>query len=52
MEEIWKYIELNALIHFKWFVNVNDYLKKYRNEQGILIMGIYDFLLNDDSLDY
>ena len=43
-------------------VNVNDFFKKiiivgkdiprYKNEQGILIMGIYDFLLNDDSLDY
>ena len=51
-----KYQELRPL------VNVNDFFKKiiivgkdiprYKNEKGILIMGIYDFLLNDDSLDY
>ena len=51
-----KYQELRPL------VNVNDFFKKiiivgkdiprYKNEKGILIMGIYDFLLYDDSLDY
>lgn len=43
-------------------VNVNDFFKKivivgsdipkYKTEDGILIMGIYDFLLNENSLDY
>lgn len=46
----------------KSFMNVNDFFKKiiivrnkikrWRDENGIVIMGITDFLLDPDSLDY
>ena len=36
---------------FKKIIVVKDNIKLWRNEQGILIMGIYEFLLNKNSLD-
>lgn len=35
---------------FKKIIIVKDDIVKYQNEQGIVIMGIYDFLLDEDSL--
>ena len=36
---------------FKKIVIVRDDIVKYKNEEGILIMGIYEFLLDADSID-
>lgn len=35
---------------FKKIIIVKDDIVKYTNEKGIVIMGIYDFLLDEDSL--
>ena len=47
--------EQNSLIHiddsFKKIIVVKDRIKLWRNEKGIVIMGIMDFLLNPQSLD-
>jgi len=43
---------LNVNDFFKKIIVVNSDIPKYKNEDGILIIGIYDFLLNIDSLDY
>lgn len=47
--------EQNSLIKiddsFKKIIIVKDDIKAWRNEEGILIMGIQDFLLNENSLD-
>lgn len=43
---------LNVDDFFKKIIIVNSVIPRYKNENGILIMGIYDFLLNEDSLDY
>ncbi len=47
--------EQNSLVHiddfFKKIIVVKDRIKLWRNEKGIVIMGIMDFLLNPDSLD-
>ena len=36
---------------FKKIVIVKDNIKLWRNEKGILMMGLMDFLLNKNSLD-
>ena len=36
---------------FKKIIVVNSNTLVWRNDQGILIMNLYDFLLNEDSLD-
>ena len=36
---------------FKKIIVVKDNIKLWRNEQGIVIMGIQEFLLNKNSLD-
>lgn len=36
---------------FKKIIIVKDNIKLWRNEEGIVIMGIQEFLLNKDSLD-
>ena len=36
---------------FKKIVIVKDNIKPWRNEKGILMMGLMDFLLNKNSLD-
>ena len=43
---------LNVNDFFKKIIVVNNDIPKYKNEDGILIIGIYDFLLNEDSLEY
>lgn len=47
--------EQNSLIHiddsFKKIIVVKDRIKLWRNEKGIVIMDIMDFLLNPNSLD-
>ncbi|MCD8299767.1 MAG: ATP-binding protein [Clostridiales bacterium] len=47
--------EQNSLVHiadsFKKIILVKDNTKLWRNEEGIVIMGIIDFLLDPDSLD-
>ena len=37
---------------FKKIIIVKDYIKMTRNENGIITMSIFDFLLDSDSLDY
>lgn len=37
---------------FKKIIIVKDYIKITRNENGIITMSIFDFLLDPDSLDY
>ncbi len=47
--------EQNSLIHiddsFKKIIVVKDRIKLWRNEKGVVIIGIMDFLLNPNSLD-
>lgn len=40
----------NVLDFFKRIIIVKDDIVSYVNEEGILIIGIYDFLLNESSL--
>lgn len=37
---------------FKKIIIVKDYIKRTRTENGIITMSIFDFLLDEDSLDY
>lgn len=37
--------------NFKKIIIVKDNIKLWRNEDGIVIMGIQEFLLNPNSLD-
>lgn len=37
---------------FRKIVVVGTYQPLYRNEDGFTIMSIYDFLLNEDSLEF
>ncbi len=47
--------EQKSLVHigdsFKKIIVVKDQIKLWRNEEGIVIMGIIDFLLNPNSLE-
>lgn len=47
--------EKKSLVHtgdsFKKIIIVKDRIKLWRNEEGIVIMGIMDFLLNPNSLE-
>ena len=43
---------LNVNDFFKKIIVVNSDIPRYKNEDGILIIGIYDFLLNENSLDF
>lgn len=47
--------EQNSSVHigdsFKKIIVVKDRIKLWQNEQGIVVMGIMDFLLNPNSLD-
>ena len=43
---------LNVNDFFKKIIVVNSDIPKYKNEDGILIIGIYEFLLNENSLEY
>ena len=43
---------MNVNDFFKKIIVVNSDIPRYKNEEGILIIGIFDFLLNSDSLDY
>ena len=36
---------------FKKIIVVKDRIKLWRNEEGIVVMGIMDFLLNSNSLE-
>ena len=38
--------------NFKKIIIVKDYIKRTRNENGIITMSIFDFLLDPNSLDY
>ncbi len=42
---------LNIQDSFKKIIIVRDHIKPWYTENGILVMDIYDFLLNADSLD-
>ena len=37
---------------YSQIILVKDVVKISRDEDGIMMMNIYDFLLNKDSLDY
>jgi len=43
---------LNINDSFKKIIIVKDDIKRKRDENGIITMGVYDFLLDIDSLDY
>ena len=43
---------LNIQDAFKKFILVKDDIKPWQNEEGIIVMGALDFLLNPNSLDY
>ena len=43
---------LNVNDFFKKIIIVGDNVKKSRYENGIIIMSIYDFLLDPNSLNY
>ncbi len=38
--------------NFKKIIIVKDYIKRTRNENGIITMSIFDFLLDSNSLEY
>ena len=40
------------MILLKKFIIVKDYIKRKRDENGIITMSIFGFLLEIDSLDY
>ena len=48
--------EENSLLRigdaFKKMIVVRDDIKMWRNENGIVVMGLQEFLLNKDSLDF
>ena len=48
-QEIRPFLKIND--SFKKIVITSDIPKPFYNDQGILIMNVYDFLLNADSLD-
>ena len=37
---------------FKKIIIVKDYIKRTRNEFGIITMSVFDFLLDPESLNY
>ncbi len=43
---------INTNDFFRKIIIVKDNIKRWRDEKGIVIMGIVDFLLDFDSLDY
>lgn len=43
---------INIEDSFKKIIIVKDIIKPYHNNDGILIMGLFDFLLNPDSLNW
>lgn len=43
---------LNIDDSFKKIIIVKDIIKPYRNDAGIMIMGLFDFLLDPDSLNW
>ena len=43
---------LNVNDFFKKIIIINSDIPKYKNEEGIIIIGIYDFLLNENSLEF
>ena len=48
-QEIRPFLKIND--SFKKIVITSDTPKPFYNDQGILIMNVYDFLLNADSLE-
>ena len=52
---MWKnhIIRLYVIIwKLKRIIIVKDNIKRWRDDKGIVIMGITDFLLDEDSLNY
>ena len=43
---------INVNDFFKKIIIVGDNIKKSRYENGIIVMSIYDFLLDSNSLEY
>ena len=43
---------INIDDNFKKIIVVKDTMKHWYTEEGILVIGIWEFLLNKDSLDY
>ena len=43
---------MNINDSFKKIIIVKDHIMPRRNEEGILTIGLFDFLLKEDSLDY
>lgn len=43
---------INVNDFFKKIIIVGDNIKRSRYENGIIIMSIYDFLLDQESLSY
>ena len=48
-QEIRPFLRIND--SFKKIVITSDTPKPFYSEEGILMMNVYDFLLNSDSLD-
>ena len=46
------YIFLNIKDFFKKIIIVKDDIKRKRDENGIVTMSIYDFLLDEESVEY
>ena len=48
--------EKKSLMHikdfFKKIIIVKDDIKRKRDENGIITMGLFDFLLDEESLEY
>ena len=43
---------ININDFFKKIIIVGDNIKRSRYENGIILMSIYDFLLDENSLEY
>ena len=49
-QEIRPFLKIND--SFKKIVITSDTPKPFYSDEGILMMNVYDFLLNPDSLDF
>ncbi|MBQ3679113.1 MAG: hypothetical protein II929_06355 [Succinivibrio sp.] len=47
-------VQRNTYINdsFKKIIVVNDVIKPFQDEDGILTIGLFDFLQNSDSLEW
>jgi hypothetical protein len=54
MEKKYMEVQRNTYLNdsFKKIIVVKDVIKPYQDEDGILTIGLFDFLQNSDSLEW